>query len=112
MTLRTPVTRLRAPLVSAGYGKQARNWAAAVSTDFGVNWNPQSTSEVVGDEPQTVSRIKVFGFPPFDLDASDRLVGPDGLTYEVDGEVERSYHPRTGALHHVIAYLKRAAIPA
>jgi hypothetical protein len=112
MTLQpiTPITRLRATLVSDGYGNSEPDWTSPASQAFGVHWSPQSVSEVVGDEPQTVTRIKVFGWPPFDLEPTDRIVGPDGNTYEVDGDVMRSYHPRSGALHHVRAFLRRAAI--
>ena len=107
---RTPITRLRATTGSDGYGNQQSSWASPAQTAFTVHWSPQSVSEVVGDEPQTVTRVKVFGWPPFDLLATDRVLGPDGGTYEVDGDVMRSYHPRTGALHHVRAMLRRIAI--
>lgn len=110
MELRTEITRLRAPLVSDGYGNQRPDWTSPASQVFGVHWSAQSVSEVVGDVPQTVTRIKLFGWPPFDLEATDRIVGPDGNTYEVDGDVMRSYHPRTGALHHIRAFLRRVSI--
>jgi hypothetical protein len=105
--LQDPITRLRAPLVSSGYGNQTRNWAAATSAAFLVHWSARAVSEVVGDEAQTVSRIKLFGDASLDLEATDRLTGPDGLAYEVDGEVMRSY--RNGQLHHVRAFLRRIA---
>lgn len=107
MNLHDTVTRLRAPLVSSGYGNQAYDWANATSADFVVHWSPRAVDETVGDEPQTSSRAKLFGDAGFDLEATDRIVGPDGFTYEVDGEVQRSY--RNGQLHHVRAYLKRIA---
>jgi hypothetical protein len=100
------ITRLRAPLVSSGYGNNTRNWAAATSVDFLVHWSAQSVTEVVGDEPQTVTRGKVFGDATLDLEASDRVLF-DGDTYEVDGDVMRSY--RVGELHHVRAMLRRIA---
>ena len=107
MILTDQITRLRAPLVTDGYGNQSRNWASPTSTVFLVHWSSQSVNEVIGDEPRTVSRIKLFGGPDLDLEATDRIVGPDGNTYEVDGEVQRSYV--RGSLHHVRAYLKRMA---
>ncbi len=105
--LHESITRLRAPLASGGYGNQERNWAAATSMDFLVKWSHKAVSEVVGDEPRTVTKAYVFGNPDLDLEATDRVVGPDGLTYEVDGEVMHSYV--RGQLHHVRAYLKRFA---
>jgi len=105
MRLYDSITRLRAPLVSAGYGNEARDWTAAVPQSFLVHWSAQAASEVVGDEPQTVTRGKILGGPDLDLVESDRVVF-DGDTYEVDGDVMRSY--RRGQLHHVRAFLKRS----
>jgi hypothetical protein len=105
--LHESITRLRAPLVSGGYGNQSRNWAAATSTDFAVKWSHKAVSEVMGDDARTVTKAYVFGNPDLDLEATDRVVGPDGLTYEVDGEVMHSYV--LGQLHHVRAYLRRIA---
>lgn len=102
--LQDTITRLRAPLVSSGYGNSTRDWPNATSQTFYVHWSTQSTTEVVGDEPQTVTRGKVFGGPDLDLLATDR-VQFQGDTYEVDGEVMRSY--QRGQLHHVRAFLRR-----
>lgn len=107
MQLQEKITRLRAPLTSAGYGNQTRDWANATSTDFYVKWSHKAVDEVVGDEPRTVTKGYVFGDPYLDLEATDRVIGPDGITYEVDGEVMRSYV--RGQLHHVRAYLRRFA---
>ena len=101
------ITRLRAPLVSAGYGNFRRDWDNATSTDFLVKWSQRSNSEVVGDEPQTSAGAYVFGNPDLDLLATDRVIGPDGVTYDVDGEVKYSYV--RGQLHHVRADLQRIA---
>jgi hypothetical protein len=114
MILHDLITRLRAPLVSAGYGNEARDWAAAVPQEFRVHWSPGGTNargstESVGDEAQLVTRAKVFGDPGLDLKSTDRVVGPDGETYEVDGDVMRSY--RRGQPHHVRAFLRRISIP-
>ncbi len=110
MQVRTPITRLRAPTTPDGYGNLTRDWASATSTAMYVHWSAKAVSEVVGDEPQTVTRVKVFAWPPFDLEATDRVVGPDGETYEVDGDIMRSYHPRSGTMHHLRAFLRRVAI--
>lgn len=107
MILHDPITRQRAPLVAGPYGNQARDWANATSTAFLVKWSFKAVSEVVGDEARTVTRGYVFGTPDLDLDAADRVVGPDGFTYEVDGSVMQSYV--RGQLHHVRAYLRRIA---
>jgi len=108
MQLHDTVTRLRAPLVSAGYGNSARDWPAAVSQDFLVHWSTKTTTEVVGDEAKTVTRTKIFGGPDLALEATDRIVF-QGETYEVDGDVMNSY--RFGQLHHVRAMLRRVAMP-
>lgn len=105
--LRDAITRLRAPLVSSGYGNMGRDWANATSTEFPVHWSAQSATEVIGDEPQTVTRARILGDEFFDLEATDRIIGPDGLLYEVDGEIRCSY--RLGQLHHVRAFLRRIA---
>jgi hypothetical protein len=103
--LSEPITRLRAPLVSGGYGNSSRDWTAATSTDFLVKWSHKAVAEVIGDEARTTTKAYVFGNPDLDLESTDRVVGPDGLTYEVDGDVMRSYV--RGQLHHVRAYLRR-----
>jgi hypothetical protein len=104
LQLHDVITRLRAPLVAGSYGNQARNWAGASGTDFLVHWSTKAVNEVVGDEPRTVTRGKVFGGPDLDLLATDRVVF-QGDTYEVDGEVMESF--RQGQLHHVRAMLKK-----
>jgi hypothetical protein len=101
------ITRLRAPLTADSYGNQARNWAAATSTDFAVKWSHKAVSEVIGDEPRTTTRAYIFGGPDVDLVSTDRVTGPDGLLYELDGDLMPSYV--RGQLHHVRAYLKRVA---
>jgi hypothetical protein len=104
MRLHDTITRLRAPLVSAGYNTFKRNWAAAASQEFVVHWSTKSVDEVIGDQPRTVTRGKIFGGPDLDLENTDRVLF-DGDTYEVDGQIMRSY--RQGQLHHVRAILRR-----
>jgi hypothetical protein len=98
------ITRLRAPLVSAGYGNQQHDWAAATSVTFLVHWSAKGEQEVVGDEARTVSRVKIFGGPDLDLEPTDRVLF-GGDTYEVDGEIMRSF--QRGQLHHLRAFLRR-----
>jgi hypothetical protein len=105
--LHDKITRLRAPLASGGYGNQARDWANANATSFAVHWSAQSAGETVGDEPRTTTRVKLLGDQYLDLEATDRVIGPDGNTYQVDGEILPSY--RRGQLHHVRAFLRRIA---
>jgi hypothetical protein len=105
--LHDKIVRLRAPLIAAGYGNTARDWSSASSQPYLVHWSATGGTEAVGDQPQTDSKVKILGDEFFDLEATDRIVGPDGLTYEVDGEVLRSY--RRGQLHHVRAFLQRVA---
>jgi hypothetical protein len=101
------ITRLRAPLISDGYGNQTRDWSAATSTDFAVHFSHKTVGEVVGDEARTTTKGYIFGGPDVDLESTDRVTGPDGLLYELDGELMRSYV--RGQLHHVRAYLRRIA---
>lgn len=108
MRLHDTITRLRAPLVTAGYGNNKRNWAAATSTDFLVHWSAKAVDEVVGDEPRIVTRGKVLGGPDLDLEATDRVLFA-GDTYEVDGDVMLSF--QRGQLHHVRAMLRRIDLP-
>jgi hypothetical protein len=107
--LHDEITRLRAPLVSGGYGNQARDWTAATSTTFLVHWSAKAEQEVVGDEARTTSRVKIFGGPDLDLEATDQIVF-GGLTYQVDGEIMLSF--ARGQLHHVRAFLRRIATSA
>lgn len=104
MILHDPITRLRAPLIAGSYGDQSRDWPNATSTTYRVHWSAKSVTEVVGDEARTIIRGKIFGGPDLDLEATDRVVF-DGDTYEVDGEIMRSY--RQGQLHHVRAFLRK-----
>jgi hypothetical protein len=98
------ITRLRAAIVSDGYGNGKRDWTAVSSADFLVHWSAKSVAEVVNDEPQTITRAKIFGGPDLDLEVTDRVLF-NGDTYEVDGDIMRSY--RRGNLHHVRAMLLR-----
>lgn len=110
MILHDSITRLRAPLVAGQYGNQTRDWANAASAEFLVHWSAQlaaqSVAEVVGDEARTAVRVKIFGYADLDLEATDRVVF-EGDTYEVDGEILRSF--RRGVPHHTRVFLKRIA---
>lgn len=100
------VTRLRAPLTSAGYGNQARDWSAPASATYPARVSVVSSTEDVSGEPRTVTRWKCTVGPDADLAATDRIEW-DSLVYEVDGDVERHKSPR--GLHHQTVILKRVA---
>lgn len=104
MILHDQITRVRAPLISAGYGNNKRDWSTATGATFRVHWSTRVVDEVVGDEARTVTRAKIMGGPELDIVNTDRITF-QGETFEVDGDVMRSY--RRGALHHVRAMLKR-----
>lgn len=100
------ITRRRAPLVTAGYGNQSRNWAAATSQAYPARVSPVSSTEDVVDQPRTLTRWKCTVGPDADLAATDRIEW-DGATYEVDGEVE--VHKGRRGPHHKTAILMRVA---
>lgn len=101
------VTRRRAPLISSGYGNEARDWTAATSQVYAARVSVVSSTEVVANEPRTVTRWKCTVGPEADLAATDRIEW-DGQTYEVDGDVER-HKGRSPAVHHQTVTLKRVA---
>ncbi len=97
------ITRLRAPLVDAGYGNEARNWAAAAELAISaVSVQPLSTTEQVGFRNNVVSGWQVIGSPGNDIDvlSSDRVRLADGTVCEVMGNVARWPGP-SQATHHV-----------
>lgn len=108
MQLNDTVTRLRAPLTSAGYGNSERDWANATSQDFRIRWSFKSWTEVVGDDERTVTGGSIFGGPDLDLLATDRVVY-QGETYEIAGDVVPSMDGR-GVLHHYRARTRRIAL--
>jgi hypothetical protein len=105
VNLNDVITRKRAPLVSGGYGNQTYDWPNATSTDFKVKWSWETVTEVVGDEPQTVTLGKAMGGPGLDLEATDRVVYR-GDTYEVYGDIRLSTDGR-GNPHHVRVRFRR-----
>lgn len=100
------ITRRRAPLTSAGYGNQKRDWAAATSQAYPARVSPVSSTEDVVEQPRTVTRWKCTVGPDADLAATDRIDW-DGSTYEIDGDVER--HKGLRGLHHQTVVLMRVA---
>lgn len=110
MILNDVITRLRAPLISGGYGNSSRDWANATSTDFSVRTSFKSVTEIIGDEARTATQLHVFGGPELDLETTDRVIYR-GKTYEVAGEVMTSLDGR-GQLHHVRARLNRVTTAA
>lgn len=103
------VTRLRAPLVTGPYGNELYDWPNATSVDYAAEVQPVSSTEDVVNQPQTVTRWRMFLLPDANVKATDRIVWA-GLTLEVDGEVEQ-WRPR-GRLHHFEAVLKRVSVTA
>jgi hypothetical protein len=100
------VTRRRAPLTSAGYGNQARDWTTATSQAYPARVSPVSSTEQVVEQPRTLTRWKCTVGPTADLASTDRIEW-DGATYEIDGDVERHKSPR--GLHHQTVILMRVA---
>lgn len=100
------VTRRRAPLTSAGYGNQTRDWTTATSQAYPAWVSVVSSTEEVVGQPRTLTRWKCTVGPDADLAATDRIEW-DGSTYEIDGDVERHKGPR--GLHHQTVILMRAA---
>lgn len=106
MQLADVITRKRAPLVTDRYGKQVRDWSAAASVDYPAEVQPVSSTENVVNQARTETRWRVWLGPSADLAATDRVVW-DGVTFEVEGDVER--WKRRGRLHHLRAVLVRVA---
>lgn len=108
--LRDRVTRLRAPLISAGHGNQRRDWANAAEQLYPASVTPVSSTEEVVNTQSTTGRFVLELGPYADLEATDRIRW-DGDVYEVDGDVERHKH-RSGRLHHLKAMLLRVTVAA
>jgi len=100
--LRDRVARLRASLISAGYGNQAPDWANATSTSYPAAVGPLSSVEDVVDQQQTTTRLRLILPASADVAAADRIVWA-GQTYEIDGEVIAV--KRRGRTHHLEAVL-------
>lgn len=101
------ITRRRAPLTSAGYGNQTRDWASATSQAYPARVSVVSSTEDVVEQPRTVTRWKCTVGPGADLATTDRIEW-DGAVYEIDGDVER--HKGRRGLHHQTVILMRAEI--
>jgi head-tail joining protein len=100
------VVRRRAPLTSAGYGNQARDWTAATSQTYVARVSPVSSTEDVVEQPRTVTRWKCTVDATADLVSTDRIEW-DGATYEIDGDVE--VHKGLRGVHHQSMVLMRVA---
>lgn len=106
MILRDRVVRLRAPVVADGYGNQRRDWDEATSVIFPATVQPVTSDENNVDQDRTVSRWRCFLPPTADVEVTDRFIW-DGVTHEVDGEVE--VWKRRGRVHHKEAVLKKVS---
>lgn len=102
MILRDQVSRLRAPLIVAGYGNEALDWPNATSVTYPAAVGPLTTSEDVVDQRQTTTRLRLILPASADAAAADRIVW-GGQTYEIDGEVVAV--KRRGRIHHHEAVL-------
>ena len=99
------VVILRAPLVSDGKGNQIRDWANPVGATAAAWVQPQGTTEQALNQDRVVSRWRIFIEPTADIVATDR-VSWNGLTFQVDGEIQTWDDPR-GNAHHREGLLRR-----
>lgn len=108
------VTRLRAPLVSDGYG-ETRNWAAATETALEqVEVQPITQAELISaGRDASIRRWRFFTRRGVDVDLvyTDRIrwtdLAGDVLDLEVEGDVARWPMPGGRGVHHVEAVLKK-----
>lgn len=101
------VTVLRAgPPTEDEFGNAVPGWAAARRTQLPAVVNPMawSATEDTRQRDTTMTRWRVFLPPNSDVTYLDRVEW-DGITLEVDGEVER--WRRRGREHHVELIVKR-----
>lgn len=98
------VTVVRAPAAEGPYGSDDRDWSTASRTVTVATVQPLSSSEDTVEQERTVTRWRVFLPPDADVHAADRVEW-DGVSYEVDGDVER--WKRRGVLHHFELVMRR-----
>lgn len=103
------ITRLRAPLISTGYGNSGRDWNNPTSQVYACYVSFASSTEDVVNLDQTQTRAKVTLGPEADIDPTDRMLYR-GNTYEVEGDVMPSL--RRGVLHHQRVVLRRVELAA
>lgn len=96
------ITRLRGDVGAEEYGNTQIDWSdpdeATYPGEIQPESNAQSSVEVLTAGQRTTTRWRGFTVAGADIKATDRLVHL-GVTYEVDGEVER--HRTGGREHHV-----------
>jgi len=98
------VTRVRATTTTDSHGNEIRSWATATTSDIvGCSMQPEDGSEIILGREEVVSRWQLFLPPNADLLPSDR-VRFEGITYEVDGSVQK--WPDIGGLGHKSCLLK------
>lgn len=96
-----PVTRQRATRVTDPYSEEATDldWSAPAEVTFPgcAVWQESSLEPDPIDQRRTQVVTVTKAILPFDADIEpgDRFVAL-GLTYDVQGEVERWHHPLTG----------------
>lgn len=81
------VTRLRAEVVVGYGGQQVRDWGDAARVAMPANVQPETQSELTENRQTTVTGWSLFLPPGSSLLATDRVLH-DGMTLEVDGDVE------------------------
>ena len=87
------------------YGNDTPDWGNAIRTTVrGCSLQPLAGAELLPVGRDAVETSWQLIAPPGDLQATDRIES-DGVTYEVDGEVQRWFTP-WGTLDHIQAHLK------
>lgn len=96
--LTTPVTIVRAAVVTDRYGAESADWTNARRTST-VGWlNDVSSSEVVDGRDALISGWKLYLPADADVTGFDR-VEIDGVTYEVNGPPSKAQTPKR--VHHI-----------
>lgn len=102
----TPVELLSAPVVSASYGVQARDWDSASVTAVAAWVGPVAVAG--GEEQQSASAVTAVmqvNLPPSVVVSAQDRVRVAGDVFEVDGEPRVAF--RRGVVHHREVTLRR-----
>lgn len=102
------VVRLRAGVVTDGYGDDVADWSSPTSqTISGCLLTPVQGGEFLQARDAVVTRWQWFGPADADVTSADRLQYADA-TYEVDGSVEDWPDPTGSGLAYRSCYLRRS----
>ena len=100
------VIRVRATTTTDSHGNEVRSWGTATTSDIsGCSMQPVTGSEANLGRDEVISRWKLFLPPSADLLPSDR-VRFEGVTYEVDGSVQKWDPSDVTGLSHKECLLK------